>query len=61
MDRELLHQYHKGLVALSACIGGEIPTLILEGRLEDARRAALWYRDNFEDFYLEIQRHLIST
>lgn len=60
LDRELLKEYSEGLVALSACIAGEVPQLILQGRLEEARQAALWYKEIFgEDFYLEIQRHPI--
>ncbi|HEY91795.1 MAG TPA: DNA polymerase III subunit alpha [Dehalococcoidia bacterium] len=57
VDRELLQEYNQGLVALSACLGGEIPHLILEGLNEEAKQAALWHRDTFDDFYLEIQRH----
>ena len=59
VDRELLEEYHQGLVALSACIGGEVPQLVLEGRLEEAKQAARWYKETFGDFYLEIQRHSI--
>jgi len=59
VDKELLEQYHHGLIALTACIAGEIPHLILEGRLEEANQAALWYKQTFGDFYLEIQRHPI--
>ena len=57
LDKELLMQHNQGLIALSACIGGEVPALILEGRLVEARQAALWYKQTFGDFYLEIQRH----
>jgi len=57
VDRELLQEYHEGLIALSACLAGEIPGLVLQGQLEEAKEAALWYRDTFRDFYLEIQRH----
>jgi len=60
VDKELLEQYHEGLIALSGCLAGEIPRLILEGRLQDARQAAQWYRQVFGDFYLEIQRQPIS-
>lgn len=59
VDRELLEQYHEGLIALTACIGGEIPQLILEGRNEEAKQVALWYKQTFDDFYLEIQRQPI--
>ncbi|MFC1846797.1 DNA polymerase III subunit alpha [Chloroflexota bacterium] len=57
VDKELLEKHKEGLIAMSACLAGEIPALILENRLEDARKAALWYRQTFGDFYLEIQRH----
>ncbi len=59
VDKELLEQHHQGLIALSACIAGEVPRLILQGRLEEAKQAALWYKQTFGDFYLEIQRHPI--
>ena len=59
MDRELLERYHQGLIALSACLGGEVPRLILAGRLDEAKQVALWYKQTFADFYLEIQRHPI--
>ncbi len=59
VDRELLAEHHEGLVALSACLGGEIPRLILEGRLQDAEKSAGWHREVFGDghYYLEVQRH----
>ncbi len=57
VDRELLQEYHQGLVALSACIKGELPQLILGRRFEEAKQAAAWYQQTFDDFYLEIQRH----
>ena len=60
VDKELLEQHHQGLIALSGCIAGEIPRLVLEGRLEEAKQAALWYKQTFGDFYLEIQRHPIA-
>ncbi len=59
VDKELLQEYHSGLVALSACVAGEIPQLMLGGRLQEAKQAALWYKQTFGDFYLEIQRHPI--
>jgi len=59
VDKELLQEYHQGLIALSACIAGEVPRLILGGRLQEAKQAALWYKQTFGDFYLEIQRHPI--
>ena len=61
MDKEILEQHHEGLIALTACLAGEIPRLISNGRLDDAREAALWYKQTFGEgnFYLEIQRHPI--
>lgn len=59
IDKDILKQYNSGLVALSACVAGEIPQLILSGRTDEARKAALWYKEVFNDFYLEIQRHPI--
>ncbi len=59
VDKELLQQHHQGLIALSGCISGEVPRLVLEGRLDEAKQAALWYKRTFGDFYLEIQRHPI--
>ncbi len=59
VDKELLQEHHKGLIALSACLSGEIPRLILERRLDEAKKVALWYKETFGDFYLEVQRHPI--
>ncbi len=58
VNKELLAQYHEGLIVTSACLGGEVPQAILRGRLDVARRVAQWYKDAFgEDYYLEIQDH----
>ena len=59
VDRELLKEYHHGLIALSACLRGEIPRLVSEGRNGEAKESALWYKNLFGDYYLEIQRHPI--
>jgi DNA polymerase-3 subunit alpha len=56
-DKELLDLYNEGLIALSACPSGEVPRLILQGRIQEAKEAALWYKQTFGDFYLEILRH----
>jgi len=57
VDRELLARYSEGLIALSACLSGEIPALILQEREGEARELAGQYRDLFgrESFYLELQ------
>ncbi|MBQ9961894.1 MAG: DNA polymerase III subunit alpha [Alistipes sp.] len=57
-DHKELERYHEGLICCSACIGGEIPKLILAGRIDDAEKAILWHKELFgEDYYLELQRH----
>ncbi len=58
INKELLAQYHEGLIVTSACLGGEIPQAIMAGRLDVARKTAQWYKDVFgDDYYLEIQDH----
>jgi len=58
INKELLAQYHEGLIVTSACLGGEVPQAILRGRLDIARKTAQWYKDVFgDDYYLEIQDH----
>lgn len=58
INKDLLTQYHEGLIVTSACLGGEVPQAILQGRPEIARRVAQWYKDLFgDDYYLEIQDH----
>lgn len=59
MDKELLAQNAKGIIATSGCISAEIPSLILAGREKEAWDAAGWYRDVFgrENFFLEIMDH----
>ena len=47
------------MIALTACMGGEIPSLILQNRAQEARESALWYKKIFGDFYFEIQRNPI--
>ena len=58
INKDLLEQYHEGLIITSACLGGEIPQAIMKKRLDVARRVAQWYKDLLgDDFYLEIQDH----
>ncbi|MBD2691122.1 DNA polymerase III subunit alpha [Anabaena catenula] len=58
INKDLLKQYHEGLIVTSACLGGEIPQAILSNRPDAARKVAKWYKEVFgEDFYLEIQDH----
>ena len=58
IDHDLLAQYSEGLIATSACLGGEIHKNIEAGDLAAAERAILWYKKVFgDDYYLELQRH----
>ncbi len=59
IDKDLLEQYHEGLICLSACLAGEIPKAILAGDYERAKQIALYYRDLFGEgnYYLELQDH----
>ena len=58
IDKELLERYHEGLIVSSACLGGEIPQLIMAGKQDKAEESLLWFKGLFgEDFYLELQRH----
>ena len=59
VDRELLATYSQGLIALSSCLAGEIPSLLLEDRYQEAKETALWYRDIYGEgnYFLEIQNH----
>ena len=59
IDKELLKEYHEGLIALSACLSGEIPRLLAAGDYDGAKETALWYRDLFGkgNYYLEVQNH----
>ena len=59
VDLDLLRQHHEGLIALSACLAGEIPQALLRGDFPGAKEAALLYREIFgaENFYLELQDH----
>ncbi|MEN9227585.1 MAG: DNA polymerase III subunit alpha [Gloeomargarita sp. GMQP_bins_120] len=58
INKELLETYREGLIVTSACLGGEIPQKILQGKRQEARQIAAWYQKVFgDDFYLEIQDH----
>lgn len=62
VDKELLQRYHEGLIAMSACIAGEIPQLIINGQLDQAQQTACEYQGIFGpgNFYLEVQDHGIA-
>lgn len=58
IDRELLEKHHEGLIALSACLAGEVPQALLRGDYEKAKETALRYKSIFgEDYYIEVQNH----
>ncbi|MBE6081442.1 MAG: DNA polymerase III subunit alpha [Tissierellaceae bacterium] len=59
VDKDVLRKYSKGIIALSACLAGEIPQNLLEGDFQRARKIALEYRDIFgeNNFFLELQDH----
>ena len=62
IDMELLRRHSKGLIALSACIAGAVPQLILSGMYEDAEKHALEMRSIFgDDYYLEVQNHGLDS
>ena len=63
IDKNLLVEHHTGLIALSACLHGEIPMHIKKGRIEDAEKAARWYQELFgeDHFYLEVQNNGIDV
>lgn len=62
VDFETLEKYHEGLIALSACLAGEIPRYLVRGFYEEAKKTALKYRDCFGpgNFFLELQDHGIA-
>lgn len=55
IEHKYLKKYGAGIIGLSACVGGEIPIAIKEGNLDRAEELILFYKDCFDDFYLEIQ------
>jgi DNA polymerase III subunit alpha len=59
IDDELLERHHEGVIALSACLAGDIPAAIMDGQPGEARKRALYYRELFgpDGFYLEMQDH----
>lgn len=58
VDMELISTHSEGLIALSGCVAGQIPQLVLQGDLSGAEAAALSMKEIFgDDFYLELQNH----
>ncbi len=58
IDREVLALHREGIIAMSGCLGAEVPNMILHDRLEDAEARLQWYLATFgDDYYIEIQNH----
>ncbi len=59
VDKDILRKYSKGIIALSACLGGEIQQYLLDNNYEGAKRTALEYKEIFgkDNFFLELQNH----
>lgn len=62
VDKELLREYHEGIIALSACLAGEVPRYITKGFIDEAKKIALEYKELFGEgnYYLELQDHGIA-
>ena len=61
IDKELLKQYHEGIMWSDACVGGTLSTLILQGKVEEAYKEFMWYLDLIgDDFYIEWHNHGID-
>ena len=63
VDMEVLNRYHEGIIALSACLAGEVARYIQKGLIDEAKKAALKYQDCFgkRNYYLELQDHGIPN
>ena len=58
IDKANLEKYHEDLIVCSACLGGEVPKLIMANRIDDAKDVIRWFKRVFgDDYYLELQRH----
>lgn len=58
VDKQLLQDYHEGLICCSACLGGELPQAIMRNDMAEAERVVQWFKGVFgEDYYLEMQLH----
>ena len=62
VDKEVLREYHEGVIALSACLAGEVASYLRKGFFEEAQKAALEMADIFgkDHFFLELQDHGIA-
>jgi len=61
-DHKELEKYHEDLIVCSACIAGEVPSKILKGDIEGARKSIEWHKKLWgDDYYLELQRHEVKN
>ena len=62
VDKEVLREFHEGIIALSACLAGEVPRFITKGFIEEARKSVLEHLEIFGEgnYFLELQNHGIS-
>jgi len=60
VDMDVLRQYRGGIIALSACLAGEIPKLLLSGNFDKAKAVVNEYKELFDEFYIELQDHGIE-
>ena len=59
VDHDLLQKYHKGVIAMSACVAGELPQAILNHDMDEARKVIQFYVDTFgkDNYFIEVQNH----
>jgi DNA polymerase III subunit alpha len=58
VDKKLLEKYHEGLIITSACLGGELPQLLIADKYDEALKTVKWFKSIWgDDYYIEIQRH----
>ena len=59
VDHDLLRKYHKGIIAMSACVAGELPQAILNHDMDEARKVIQFYVDTFgkDNYFIELQNH----
>jgi len=58
IDKQLLEEYHEGIIVSTACLGGELCQLLMAGNVEEAEASARWFKSIFgDDYYIEVMRH----
>ena len=60
-DHKDLELFHEDLIVCSACLGGEVPQKIMQGRIEEAEETVQWFKSIFgDDYYIELMRHKVT-